>query len=359
MNRKIYFEFMRIIACALVIFNHINGYKLYTISSGGMQIFYMSLTMITRINVPIFFMISGALLLKKDEDVISVFRKRVSKIALLLLIFQGVAYFTQPISKINAKTGDSTIMGDFFRTLLKGSLSDTVAYWYLYAYLGFLCVLPMMQRIAKGFTKQEFYVILSIHFLISSFLPILNVILKKFGMLPYDISDKFNVPFATVKALFYTLIGYYLEHEIDIEKIKKKHVILLIFGGLLGIGLSNYCTLNEARIKGSCTQNYVQLFDYLLAIVVFILIKALFVNVLYKKDRKLFNKIICYIGSLTLGIYLIDPILRRTYYSDFKVIMEPIAPTIIVSLGWILFSMIVGGLITAILKKVPGIKKLI
>ena len=78
-DKKIYFELMRVIAVGLVIFNHIDGYTLYQVSSGSAQWFYMFLTMITRINVPLFFMISGALLLRKQEEFPLVLKKRVKK----------------------------------------------------------------------------------------------------------------------------------------------------------------------------------------------------------------------------------------------------------------------------------------
>ena len=68
MKKKTYIEFMRIIAIALVIFNHLPGYTMYQYADGNIQWIYMIITMITRINVPIFFMISGALLLNKQEN---------------------------------------------------------------------------------------------------------------------------------------------------------------------------------------------------------------------------------------------------------------------------------------------------
>ena len=73
-HKKIYFELMRILACGLVIFNHLKGYSLYSMSNGIKQFIYMCLTMITRVNVPLFFMISGALLLKKDENIILILK---------------------------------------------------------------------------------------------------------------------------------------------------------------------------------------------------------------------------------------------------------------------------------------------
>ena len=50
----------------------------------------MCLTMITRVNVPLFFMISGALLLKKDENIILILKKRILRIALVLFLFEGI-----------------------------------------------------------------------------------------------------------------------------------------------------------------------------------------------------------------------------------------------------------------------------
>ena len=64
-QKKIYFEWMRILACGLVIFNHLEGYTLYKSSIGIKQGLYMLLTMITRINVPLFFYDFRNLTIKK------------------------------------------------------------------------------------------------------------------------------------------------------------------------------------------------------------------------------------------------------------------------------------------------------
>lgn len=63
-KEKVYLEYLRIIACALVIYNHLSGWTLYIITDGIPQYIYMILSVITKINVPIFFMITGALLLR-------------------------------------------------------------------------------------------------------------------------------------------------------------------------------------------------------------------------------------------------------------------------------------------------------
>ena len=58
------YDLMRIIACNLVIFNHMDGYSSFQQTSPGWKTWIcMVPAMITRINVPLFFMIGGALLL--------------------------------------------------------------------------------------------------------------------------------------------------------------------------------------------------------------------------------------------------------------------------------------------------------
>ena len=73
----------------------------------------------------------------------------------------------------------------------------------------------------------------------------------------------------------------------------------------------------------------------------------------------LYEEIICFIGSLTLGIYLLDPFLKMLIYSKYEFAAEPYLPTIFVSIGWVLISMIIGGALTLFLKHLPLTKKLI
>lgn len=133
----------------------------------------------------------------------------------------------------------------------------------------------------------------------------------------------------------------------------------MIFIGLVGILLSNLCTYYEASNTGYYTQNYVQLFDYLTAIVAFLTIKALTVIITDKDHKIQAMKKIEFMGSLTFGIYLFDPILQEILYHRYEMIVEPMLPTLIVSFGWVMISMLCGGVLTYIMKKLPGIRKLL
>ena len=358
-DKKIYFEVMRVIAVGLVIFNHIDGYTLYQVSSGSAQWFYMFLTMITRINVPLFFMISGALLLRKQEEFPLVLKKRVLRFLLLLIVFGGAAFCHYKIIACMRGTEYDFSLKHFVGGLLSGDLDGLHSYWYLYAYLGILLTLPFMQRIARGMKKEDFWLLIGLHFIFTSAVPIFNIFFVEAGIGSLNISGSFSVPFATAKQFFYPLIGYYLEYYVDVTKLKKMHVFGLLATAFTGILLSSVCTYWEGSSIGTYTQNYVQLFDYVTAIVAFLVIKYMVLCVFPGLAEGKAARVISYVGSLTLGIYLLDPFFRRALIDRYESVTEPILPTLMVSAGWVCFSMIMGGVVTAILKKIPGIKKLI
>ena len=80
-------------------------------------------------------------------------------------------------------------------------------------------------------------------------------------------------------------------------------------------------------------------------------------SAIFKKNCELLHKVITTIGALTFGIYLMDPVLKVVgkYFDLVVTTPDPILYSII----WCLFSMTVCGIVTYILKKIPGIKKLL
>lgn len=357
-NKKIYFELMRIIAVMLVIFNHLPGYTLYQTSSGYIQWFYMVLSMVTRINVPLFLMISGAVLLPKNEDFSKVIKKRVFRFFFLILISEGALFCAY---KYNA----SLLGNDYiftFRRFIGGvfanNLDGTGSYWYLYSYLGMLFTLPFMQRIARNFRKDDFGVLIGLHFIFSSAIPMINILLISARLEPLVITGDFSVPFATSKVFFYPLVGYYLENYVDVTRLKRREIGGILFAAFAGIYLSCACTYWQGITTSTYTQDYVQLFDYLTAIAAFVVIKYTFNRLPGLLEGRL-GRGICYIGSLTFGIYILDPFFKLFLYSKYEYRAGQLFPTLFVSVGWVILSMFMGGATTIILKKIPGIKKLI
>ena len=207
---KTYFEWMRIIAVGLVIFNHSSGYTLYMISDGPKQKFYMFLTMITRINVPLFLMVSGALLLSKEEEYITVLKKRISRFVIVIIVFTAGLYLEYYLYALCKGDAFEFTVSRFVYGILARNLEGTGSYWYLYSYLGFLFTLPFMRRIVKKMNKQDFWMLILLHFVFSSMIPLINIALSMLNQPGISVSEDFSVPFAMVKVFFYPLLGYYL-----------------------------------------------------------------------------------------------------------------------------------------------------
>lgn len=90
----IYLDVLRIIAIYCVLFNHTNGFLLYaTHYPLPSSYLYLIISILSKVAVPIFFMISGALLLGKDESYQELLRKRILKYTIVLIIISFFYYF--------------------------------------------------------------------------------------------------------------------------------------------------------------------------------------------------------------------------------------------------------------------------
>ena len=70
-KRTVYLDFIRILAIYMVLFNHTrtSGFVLFTVRRGSFFYpFYLFNAILIKSAVPLFFMVSGALLLGKEES---------------------------------------------------------------------------------------------------------------------------------------------------------------------------------------------------------------------------------------------------------------------------------------------------
>ena len=99
--------------------------------------------------VPIFLMISGMLLLGKDESIGFIWKKRIPKYVAILLVFSLIFYTLNSIHY----NREFSIMELLICVYSKGVL---IPYWFLYAYITFLILLPFIRKMARNFTGKEF-----------------------------------------------------------------------------------------------------------------------------------------------------------------------------------------------------------
>ena len=83
-GKKLHIEFLRFFCIWLVMFTHTStaGFSLYLLRPESFFFpFYIAVPFWVKTAVPIFFMISGALLLKKEEPISVIFKKRIWRFA--------------------------------------------------------------------------------------------------------------------------------------------------------------------------------------------------------------------------------------------------------------------------------------
>ena len=345
-TRKSYLDFLRIIACFFVIFNHSEGYLAFQTADNTLGCFIsMFLAMLSRINVPLFFMISGSLLLDRDIGYKEIFSKRLPRFVLVTVVCSVLVYLAIFSSAPGAGTED------FIRKFLSADIA--IGLWYLYAYIGFLCMLPFLRAIAKHLTTGMFFALLVLHALFSTCLPIVNYLLSANALYPVKLTADFQVPLMTTKAIFYPLLGYYLDHKFEIRTIKSKHVWFFSIVIVISIFTASAFTYHQGIRKGF-TQDFVQLLDYVLAISIFLLVKYWFANA----KKMTASKAIPFVGVLTFGIYLLDPVCEKLLIKLLNSIV-PVSQPLLNGLCWSILSMLCGGFITWVLRRIPVMRKIL
>lgn len=128
---------------------------------------------VSRVCVPLFFMLSGALLLGKSEPVSIFIKKRLTRIAAPFL-FWSACYVIFKINIENNNDGNG-----FVTQLLSGGVYFHL--WFIYALIALYIATPMLRVFFQGASKGTLYFTLGAAFLGSSIIPFL----QKLSLFPY------------------------------------------------------------------------------------------------------------------------------------------------------------------------------
>lgn len=92
MKKKYYLEVIRILAILMVMYNHSAAFMSFSNQSGVEYAISFLFSMVCKGAVPLFFMVSGALLLGKNESGKDLFQKRILRMILVIVIFSFLYY---------------------------------------------------------------------------------------------------------------------------------------------------------------------------------------------------------------------------------------------------------------------------
>ena len=315
-TRKSYFDLMRIVAIFFVIFNHTGnrGFALYTVNEPGSAKYwlYLCLSIFCTYAVPLFFMISGALVLPKAtlEDV---WKRRIPKMALILVLFSlfyhllGMAqgeiglYTTFP-------TGELPSVATFLTVLYAGDWN--FSFWFLYAYLAFLMFAPLLRTLAEHMTNRQFYYLFILDLVFKAGVPVLNWTVFRGA---FDLNANLLVTWAVADIVIYPLAGYFLEHRFDMRMLREKKWLLPALWGtvLLCLALAAAMTWHKSILTGEYNEGAAQTFHR-----VFHLIIAGTVYLTTKQINPKTNAVLTSAGVCTFGIYLLHVAVLKSPQAD-------------------------------------------
>ncbi len=348
---KTHIELLRIIAIFLVMFNHtwIYGFTYFnSCVDTPAYWFYLFLSIMVKIDVPIFFMISGALLLDKEESIKDLYRKRVLKIVLVLILFSFISYlYLYHLGEL-----EEFSFLEFIKRLYTGDISGQ--YWFLYEYLGFLVLLPILRVMVKHLEDKHFLYVFIVYLTVQ-IITIIQYVISE-GTVSYN--GSFSL-FIRQEFIIFPIAGYYVERRLGEDKVTPRFLCWMGFATFVTVAVSCYMTWFSCNIIGEWYESTCQTFFNTLIIVptvtVYMTVRYIFTK---HEFKPIVTKMIVVVGSASFGVYLLEQIYRKETFFVYEYLSEYING-FLASILWIVCAFILGLAVSLLLKQIPGLKKII
>ena len=305
------------------------------------KVFYFSCITIGALGVPLFFMLSGYLLLQRDYDWEKTKRFYKHNLLTILLIWE----FWIPINAITAWNYHNMEIHktDLFNAALFLQNAPIVHFWYLPVILGIYVFIPYLARMFKAISDKEFLMPLILIFIYIFVFPSIAY----FKGIKYDI--RLDLGFADGFFGTYVVLGYAFhrfEHQLKSYFSKRQLILIIVILIAAMTGVQMWLPIKNGSI-------FHLWYDFFLipptTIAIFLLLK----DIKFKSLSKLIENI----STCSFGIYLIHMavilFLERNGFIDFAdgMIDKILALTFMVP--------IVSFLSVFFLRKVPYLGKLI
>ncbi|EEM02980.1 hypothetical protein bmyco0002_46410 [Bacillus pseudomycoides] len=341
-NRLVYMDWLRVLATIAVVTIHVAAGSVSTLDPNKLSNwmagnFYESLS---RASVPIFVMISGALLLRgnKESSIFEFLQKRASKVIIPFVGWSALFYLY------------GAYMGYFPASLKQGIkyfLTNQIGghLWFLYMIVGIYLIAPLLKVFVKNAKKSyiQYFLILWLY---------ASVILN---LMQYYYPINFNIElYFVTNYVGYFLLGYYLSHY----EITKKWRNISYIGGCLGfIGTFFITYYYTVQANGQLDQFWYGYFApnvLLMAIGLFVFFRYAFQN----SEGKL-PFLLRGINQASLGIYILHFFLLNNFlYKVFPKVNEHAHAILAIPIN-VMITIGLSMLITLVLQRITVVKKLV
>ena len=290
-KRRLDYDLLRAVSMLAVVYLHTAAGALREPGNADVWHFSNLLTALFTTAVPLFFMMSGALLLRQEKtaDISSLFRHRLPRIFIPLLVWSAVVMLRA------ARNGGWDAVWGLLTNLLHSPVM--VPYWFLYALVPIYLVIPFLKKMADGLSGAHWaYLVglwltltLGLHTL-KAFIPSCANLLQVHWTLNLDMVGGY---------LGYFLLGAAL----DRWKTPPGRKVLWPAGVVLYLIIA-FGTFRDVVSTGAYNErykDYLNLFAALLAIVIFLLARSYL-------GQKESGRIAILFSGISFGVYLMHPL---------------------------------------------------
>ena len=279
-QREYSFDLLRVVAMFMVVMIHVSNVYSRDFGLISNSSFFVSLIFntVSRLSVPIFFMISGALLLNRKFE-LKKYLNRIKKFIIIIIVWD-IIYLIWEYLYLG-------ITYDKLYMLLKEPYRAHL--WFLYTILLLYIIQPILRAILNKMNKEAKIILLST-WLILSCISITGII-------------NFPHVFSDISYIGFFIMGKYLYDFIKTKDLRKYNLILITIM-IFTLGLSIILNYNMS-LKNDMFYNHY--FGYRTP---FIIIPSFifFILIVSNYRKNTINKEIMQLSELSLGVYLIHGI---------------------------------------------------
>lgn len=339
----IYLDLLRCLAILLVILAHSMTSVLCNPSLYGTRTWYLCMLQNewNRTNVPLFFMISGCLILRssKTRNVTAFYQSKLPRLLIPLAVWNLVYCLGHAWSD-----GTRLELKEYLGTLLQNG--SEYHFWYIYTLLGLYLLAPFLKRIVDQATTGELSILLILILFPGALRPLLNMI----SPIYLRLFDPLMEGYAG-----YFLLGYLLGSN----DLSRRGRIAVYLGGAAGYTLSTVGNLLAASPEANPlpfnTGYYLN--HYLCAAAIFVFIKQLLSgsSLAFPSASKFWNIYLPRLSSVTFGVYWIH-VLILTMAVRLLVKLSP-SPSVRLLLSTVAAT-VISFAVALICSRIPGIRRL-
>ncbi|MDD3369013.1 MAG: acyltransferase family protein [Lachnospiraceae bacterium] len=296
-QRNHYLDVLRVLACFLIVGVHVSAFNIDDQQLGSFNFLITNAyDCLSIIGVPLFVMISGALLLNPDYE-ISLSKLLGNKCLRLLTAYFGWLLFYNIINCYQEGYGYSWMSvkhNVFLETLLGRGIYHL---WFLPMLAGLYLILPFLKSFAKDKKLCEYFLIL--YTVIVIVLPTLLKFNFRFKTIVSSLYER--IPFVMITGYVgYFVLGHYLHYFV--KKLSGKQIISISLIGLIAFNIGHLICFQDSIRQGELStilNDPYALNDYLSAIAIFLLVKQF-------GDSRPHPKA-AWFARYTFGVYLAHP----------------------------------------------------